>query len=203
MIRQVAGAVLVVLGALSFYAASVLARRTVFGYTYLGFWGVITGVVLVGILLTVTLFGTVALSRGYLRLVALHEGGGPGSVSAALEAVERRRVAASRRLTEPPLSGAWMWLLAVGVVLWVVLFLAPGTVSSISAFEALAAAAWVLVPVSVYFDAKTRAGGVPRRRVRAYVAGSLFPFVAAVFGGAYLVRSFLSVRGRERARSDW
>jgi hypothetical protein len=96
-LRQVAGALLVVLGAVSFYIAWVLTRRTVFDYVYLGGWGVSTGVVLVGVLLTVTFGGVIALSRGYRRFVAgKTDRNGDASPDlpaavASLEAPRRRR----------------------------------------------------------------------------------------------------------------
>jgi hypothetical protein len=172
-LRQVGGSVLVVLGAVSLYAAWVLTRRTVFDYVHLGRWGVSTGVVLVGVLLTVTFGGVVALSRGYRGFVAREDG-----------ALEEK----SRHLTVPPVSRFWKPLIALGVILWAFLLLMPSTAESLSAFEPLATIAWILVPVSIYLD------GVARKKddeihLRAYVAGSLFPFFAALVGIAYLVRT--------------
>lgn len=200
MLRQIAGVVIAVMGAVALYPVMILTRRTVLGYAYLGFWGVITGVVLVGILLTVTLAGVVSLSRGYRRLVKQRHDSS-GRIGSVVESAERKRETAAQRLTAPPFARVWRWLLVVGVLLWIVLFVAPEPVSRLSVFEVSAVVAWLLVPVSVYFDAKTRSDDREEVRVWTYVAGSLFPFVAAVAGGAYLVRSFLSVRERERAHS--
>lgn len=172
-LRQVAGGVLVFLGAVSFYAAWVLTRRTVFDYVHLGGWGVSTGVVLAGALLTVTFGGVVALSRGYRRFIA-REDDALGD--------------AKRRLTVPPLSRLWKPLVALGIVLWTFLFLTPETAASLSAFEPLAVVAWVLVPVSVYLDGVGESDDA-EIRLRTYVVASLFPFFAAVAGVAYLVRS--------------
>lgn len=175
-LRQVTGGALVVLGAVSFYAAWILTRRTVFDYVHLGGWGVSTGVVLVGALLTVTFGGVVALSRGYRRFV-VQEDDLLGE--------------AKRHLTTPPVSRLWKPLVSLGVFLWLFLFFSPESTASLSVFEPLAIVAWVLVPVSVYldsesFDTEDSGGGV---RTHAYAIASLFPFFAALAGVAYLVRS--------------
>lgn len=162
-----------VLGSFSLYAAWVLTRRTVFDYVHLGGWGVSTGAVLVGVLLTVTFGGVVALSRGYRGFVAQEDDS---------------LVDAKHRLIKPPVSRLWKPLVALGVALWTFLFLAPETVASLSAFELLAVVAWVLVPVSVYLDGVARSDG-DEIRLNTYVAGSLFPFFAALIGFAYLVRT--------------
>jgi len=177
-LRQVAGGVVVVSGAISLYAAWVLTRRTVFDYAYLGGWGVSTGVVLVGVLLTVTFGGVVSLSRGYRSFVA-REDGVLGE--------------AKNRLTTPPVSRLWKPLVAVGVVLWTFLALAPEMAASISAFEPLAVLAWVLVPVSIYLD-DVAGSDDSEMRLRAYVVASLFPFFAAVVGVAYLARKLVIPR---------
>lgn len=177
-LRQVAGSVLVVLGAASLYAAWVLTRRTVFDYAYLGGWGVSTGVVLVGVLLSVTFGGVVALSRGYRRFVAQED-----------DVLGEAR----HRLTAPPVSRLWKPLVAVGVVLWTFLFLAPEMAASLSAFEPLAVLAWVLVPVSIYLDGVAGPDEV-EIRLRAYVVASLFPFFAALVGFAYLARKVVLPR---------
>jgi hypothetical protein len=172
-VRQVAGGALVVLGGISLYAAWVLTRRTVFDYVHLGGWGVSTGAVLVGVLLTVTFGGVVALSRGYRSFVAREN-------NALREA--------KRRLVTPLLSRFWKPLVVLGIILWAFLLLMPSTADSLSAFEPLVLIAWILIPVSIYLD------GVARKKddeihLRAYVAGSLFPFFAALVGIAYLVRT--------------
>ena len=172
-VRQVAGGVLVVLGAVSLYAAWVLTRRTVFDYVHLGGWGVSTGAVLVGILLMVTFGGVIALSRGYRSFVAQEK-----------DALGK----AKHRLVTPPFSRFWKPLVALGVILWTFLLLMPETAEPLSAFESLVLIAWIIVPVSIYLD------GVARKeddeiRLRVYVAGSLFPFFAAPVGVAYLVRT--------------
>lgn len=177
--RQVVGGALVALGGVSLYAAWVLTRRTVFEYVHLGGWGVSTGVVLVGFLLTVTFGGVVALSRGYRQFVA-REGGGDDA-----------NAAVSSRLLTPPMSRLWKPLVVLGVVLWTVLFVAPEAAESVSAFEPLAVLAWILVPVSVHLDAVSHdtEDSEARTRPHAYVVGSLFPFFAALVGAAYLVRT--------------
>jgi hypothetical protein len=179
-LRQVAGGVLVAVGGVSLYAAWVLTRRTVFEYVHLGFWGVLTGVVLVGFLLTVTFGGVVALSRGYHRFVAREERDGDDA-----------HAEVANRLLTPPMSRLWKPLVALGVVLWTVLFIAPEAAESVSAFEPLAVFAWILVPVSVHLDAVSHGteDSEARTRTRAYVVGSLFPFFAALVGAAYLVRT--------------
>jgi len=178
-LRQVAGGVLVPLGGVSLYAAWVLTRRTVFDYVHLGFWGVLTGVVLVGLLLTVTFGGVVALSRGYRQFVAREDEGEDDALRGA-----------ANRLVTPPASRLWKPLVALGVVLWAVLFLFPQAAGSLSAFEPLAVLAWILVPFSVRLEAASF-DAENRTRTWGYVAGSLFPFFAALVGAAYLVRTFL------------
>jgi hypothetical protein len=173
MVRQVAGGALVVLGGISLYAAWVLTRRTVFDYVHLGGWGVSTGAVLVGVLLTVTFGGVVALSRGYQSFVARKD-----------DALRE----AKHRLITLPVSRLWKPLVALGTILWVLLLLMPETIASLSAFELLALVAWVFVPVSVYLDGVAQEDDA-EIRLKAYVAGSLFPFFAALVGVAYFVRT--------------
>ena len=172
-LRQVAGGVLIVLGGISLYAAWVLTRRTVFDYVHLGGWGVSTGVILVGFLLTVTFGGVVALSRGYRGFVARED-----------DALGE----AKSRLVTPPLSRLWKPFIGIGVVLWAFLFFVPEPAASVSAFEVLAVVAWILVPVSIYLDGAAREED-DEIRLRAYVAGSLFPFFAALVGVTYLFRT--------------
>ena len=175
-LRLVGGAALVALGAVSLYAAWVLTRRTVFDYVHLGVWGVSTGVVLVGVLLTVTYGGLVALSRGYRSFVAREDDGD------AFAEVKRR-------LTSPPVSRVWLPLVVLGAVAWTALSVAPEWAEAASVFEPLAVAAWVLVPVAVYFDASAReVDDRSKVRERVYVVGSLFPFFAAVVGAIYVTR---------------
>ncbi len=176
-LRKAVGGALVPLGGVSLYAAWVLTRRTVFDYVHLGVWGVLTGVVLVGLLLTVTFGGVVALSRGYRQFVA-REGGGDDANADVVG-----------RFITSPTSRLWKPLVAFGVVLWTVLFVAPGAAESLSAFEPLAVLAWVFVPVSVHLDGVSHGAREAKTRTRAYVVGSLFPFFAALFGAAYLVRT--------------
>jgi len=175
-VRHVVGGVFVPLGGVSLYAAWVLTRRTVFEYVHLGFWGVSTGAVLVGLLLTVTFGGVVALSRGYRQFVGKDEGDTVGGTA--------------NPLLTPPASRLWKPMVAFGVFLWAVLFFFPQAAGSLSAFGPLAVSAWVLVPFSVRLDAASF-GAENGTRTRAYVIGSLFPFFAATVGAAYLVRTFL------------
>ena len=174
-LRHVGGAALIVFGAVSLYAAWVLTRRTVFDYVHLGVWGVSTGVVLIGVLLTVTYGGFVALSRGYRSFV------GDDDTDTLAEA--------KRRLTSPPVSRVWLPLVVLGAVVWTALFFAPESAYSASVFEPLAVVAWVLVPVSVYLDGAGReVDDHGKLRERVYIVGSLFPFFAAIVGAAYVVR---------------
>lgn len=102
-----------------------------------------------------------------------------------------RSVAHDPSLYETTVSESWYYAVGAGVAGWgATMLLSPltdGTLGALLGFLMLAA--WVAVPVGVYFDAKyVRANSPWNPTSAAYIAGGLFPVVGALAGAVYLYR---------------